>query len=85
MSGPGRPNNRGIAYSPVGNHTPHDSTEVSVPHNAISIDADGDVAVTNSEDVAVTLLALKAGVIYPVHVTLIKATGTTATNVTLYA
>lgn len=85
MSGTARPNNRGTAYAPVGNHTPHDTTAVSVPHNAIqAVDASGAVVVTNSEDVAVTMYCVQ-GVIYPCHVTLIKDTGTTATNFALFA
>lgn len=85
MSGAGKAYNKGISYSPVGNHTPDDSTAVAVQHNAISpVDADGDVVVTNSADTSVTIYMLK-GVVYPIHVTLIKDTGTTATNFALFA
>ena len=78
-----RPHNSGIAYAPVANHAPHDTTE-TVAHNAIMVDADGDVVVTNEEDVSVTMYCL-SGIIYPVHCKLIKATGTTAADVTLFA
>jgi len=74
--------NDGLAYTPVANHTPHDTTEIDC--NAFSpVDADGDVVVITAAGVTVTLYCLK-GIIYPVRCKIIKNTGTTATNVALF-
>jgi len=78
--------NDGIKYTGAINHTPHDSTEIAANDvKAIkAVDATGEVVYTlNGADVTDYFLQ---GLIYPIggNLTLIKATGTTATNMVVY-
>jgi hypothetical protein len=59
---------------------PDDATDLSSVTRAIILGAAGDVAVVLKNGDAITLPALAAGVIYPVRVSRVLATGTTATG-----
>lgn len=65
--------------------TPSDTVPVANP-NGNSVrwlmpGSDGSVAVTFEDGSDAVLQNLRAGIMYPVHITHVKATGTTATNV----
>lgn len=70
---------RQIAYTEA--VTPADGTDLpSGVTRAIMVGADGDVAVTYANGVSDTLYLL-AGVVHPIQVARVKATGTTATGI----
>jgi hypothetical protein len=60
--------------------TPNDASDLSSVTRAIIISTAGDVAVVLKNGDTLTLPALAAGVIYPVRVSRILSTGTTATG-----
>ena len=60
--------------------TPDDATDLQGMTRAIVLGAAGDVAVVLKNGDTLTLPALTAGVIYPVRVSRVLATGTTATG-----
>ena len=60
--------------------TPDDATDLASVTRAIILGTAGDVAVVLKNGDAITLPALAAGVIYPVRVSRVLATGTTATG-----
>ena len=59
--------------------TPHDSNAIS-PTRAIYVGGDGDISVTTTAGDSVVFYSASAGTILPISVALVKATGTTATN-----
>lgn len=60
---------------------PNDSTDIPVTRG-LYVGVGGDVAVLFADDsTAVTLKGLLAGVVYPLRVKRVRATGTTATNI----
>ena len=61
--------------------TPNDSTSLSKVTRGIYLGGSGDVVVTMADGMDVTFKSLAAGVIHPISVTKVKATGTTATNI----
>jgi len=61
--------------------TPNDSADLTVMTRALMVTADGDVAVVLRDGTAITLPGLTAGTIYPVRVSRVKSTGTTATGI----
>lgn len=66
--------------------TPSDSVEISdangtVKTRAIYVGGDGDIVVENHEGDPITISGLVAGVLLPISVTKVRATGTTATNI----
>jgi hypothetical protein len=71
---------RQIAYTvPV---TPSDDTDLALgATRAIILGADGDVAVVYPNGMTDTLVGLLGGVVHPIQVLRIKATGTTATSI----
>lgn len=60
--------------------TPSDATVLTAT-KGIYIGVAGDVAVTMADGTQVTFVGLAAGLIHPLSVTKVKATGTTATSV----
>jgi len=60
--------------------TPNDATDLVSLTRAIILERGGDVAVVLKNGDTVTLPSLAAGVIYPVRVSRVLATGTTATG-----
>lgn len=79
--------NDGLHYSPLGNHTPHDSTAITNGSRVRAIqavDAAGATVIVGKNGVEVTMYC-DQGAIYPVGaLSLIKDTGTTATNFALF-
>ena len=61
--------------------TPSDGADLAEVTRALMVSAAGDVAVTLKNGDQVTLPGLTPGVIYPVRVARVWATGTTATGV----
>lgn len=63
--------------------TPNDSTDLTTSARALYIGGAGDVVVqfTGDPSTSVTLTGLSAGVIYPLCVSRVLSTGTTATNI----
>ena len=61
--------------------TPNDTAELATLPRGILLGAGGDVAVTFQDGATVTLKNLAEGVIYPVRVRAVLATGTTATDI----
>ena len=60
--------------------TPHDTTPQDPPVRSIYVGGAGDVVVKNADGTAVTFTAVPVGMILPIACTIVKATGTTATN-----
>jgi hypothetical protein len=56
-------------------------TNTLAPTRGLYIGGAGNIAVTMSDGTTVTFTGVTAGVIFPVSVTQVKATGTTATNI----
>ena len=61
--------------------TPSDSTVFSPVLDGFHVGVAGNVAVVTEAGSAVTLTACLAGTIYPIRVSKIKSTGTTATTI----
>lgn len=61
--------------------TPDDANDLAVMPRALMVGASGDVAVTLKDGSSLTLTGLTPGVIYPLRVTRVQATGTTATGI----
>lgn len=61
--------------------TPADGADLAQVTRALMVSAAGDVAVTLRNGDAITLPGLAPGVIYPVRVTRVAATGTTAAGI----
>ena len=59
---------------------PNDSTTFS-PTKGLYVGVSGDVAVTMENGQDVTFVGLAAGIIHPISVIKVKATGTTATSI----
>ena len=60
--------------------TPSDTLELEFTTRALFVGQDGDVVVTMKSGDNVTLRNLQGGVVYPLRVTHVLATGTTATD-----
>ena len=61
--------------------TPDDATDLTITTRALLVGGAGDVSVILAGDSApVTLAGLLAGTVYPLRITRVRATGTTATN-----
>lgn len=60
--------------------TPSDTTVLTAT-KGLYVGASGDVVVTMFNGVDATFKGLAAGIIHPISVTKVKATGTTATNI----
>jgi len=60
---------------------PTDGTDLAEVTRALMVGGAGDVAVTLKNGDAITLPGLTPGVIYPIRVTQVAATGTTATGI----
>ena len=60
--------------------TPHNTNDLAVPTRGIYVGVSGDVKV-DIGGVAITLVGLAAGMIHPLQVTRVYATGTTATSI----
>ena len=70
--------------SPVGASeivTPDDATDLTWATRALYVGTSGNVQVTMLSGETVTLQAVQAGVLYPLRVTRVWATGTTAANI----
>ena len=61
--------------------TPSDSTDLASVSEAIMVGASGDVVANDAQGNSYTFKSLQVGLIYPIRVTRIKSTGTTATNI----
>lgn len=61
--------------------TPDDGADLASVTRGLMVSAAGDVAVTFRDGSTVTLPGLSPGVIYPLRVTRVLASGTTATGV----
>lgn len=61
--------------------TPADGTDLARVTRALMVTTAGDVAVTFRDGTSLTLPGLTPGVIYPLRVTRVLATGTTASGV----
>ena len=61
--------------------TPSDGTDLSVMPRALMVGVAGDLAVVMKDGTTGTLPALQPGVPYPVRVSRVLATGTTATGI----
>lgn len=62
--------------------TPDNSTDLATTTRGLYVGAAGDVAVILADDsAAVTFTALAAGIVHPLAVKRVKATGTTATGI----
>ena len=61
--------------------TPDDGADIPTTTRAIMVSAGGDVAAVMKDGSSFTLPGLTPGVIYPVRVVRVMATGTTATGV----
>ncbi len=61
--------------------TPNDSTDLATPSRALNVRQSGDVRVTTTAGSTATLF-VAAGVCFPVRVTRVWATGTTALGIT---
>lgn len=61
--------------------TPHDDNDLTIVTRGLYVGGAGDVAVILHGGEAVTFTSLAAGVIHPLRVTRVKATGTTATAI----
>ena len=62
--------------------TPHDTNEITA--QALMVGGDGAVSVqlwNDQPDKPPTVIAMKAGVLYPLAVRLVRSTGTTATSI----
>lgn len=60
--------------------TPHDSNALAVTPRAIYVGGAGNITFTGLDGVDVTLVAVPVGTLLPIMPSLVKATGTTATN-----
>lgn len=60
--------------------TPHNTNELAFVARGIYVGGAGDIAVTTANGHEVTLVAVPAGSVLPIVVRIVKATGTTATN-----
>lgn len=60
--------------------TPHNTTPLAVTPRAIYVGGAGNIVITGLDGVDFTLVAVPVGSIVPVMPSLVKATGTTATN-----
>ena len=61
--------------------TPHNTNELSYVTRAVYVGATGNVAVTMQDGGDVTFVGVPAGTTIPIRVTIVKATGTTATSI----
>jgi hypothetical protein len=62
--------------------TPHDTNPLAGgPARSLYIGGAGDVVALNEAGQAVTFAAVAAGTVLPIEVAVVKATGTTATNI----
>jgi hypothetical protein len=62
--------------------TPDDDTDLDDPTRGLYVGAAGDVAVILADDsAAVTFTALAAGIVHPLAVKRVRATGTTAEDI----
>lgn len=61
--------------------TPDDSADLPTLPRALIVAGGGDVALVFKDGTSMTLPGLSAGVIYPVRIARILATGTTATGI----
>lgn len=81
MAGVYRSANATVAAHSAAAVTPSDATILPVTR-AIYVGGAGNLAVTMAEDGnAVTFVGVLAGMVYPLQVTQVLATGTTATNI----
>lgn len=75
----------GVAmHSPIENAasvTPHDTNELSYVTRGLYVGVSGNVTVVLSSGDEVQLVGLAAGVVHPLRVRQVKATGTAATNI----
>jgi hypothetical protein len=69
------PANGGVAV------TPSDSADLTDTTRALYVGGDGNVSVIMRGGQTVTFTGMKAGVIYPLRVNRVRATGTTATGI----
>ena len=60
--------------------TPSDVTSLTETTRAIYVGSSGDISVTLASGAAVTFASVTAGTILPIRASLVKSTGTTATN-----
>lgn len=61
--------------------TPNDGADLSVLTRALMVAGAGDVVAVLKDGTTLTLPGLAAGVIYPIRVSRVNATGTTATGI----
>lgn len=60
--------------------TPNDSVDLEFPTRSIFVGGDGNLAVIMKGGETVTFTGVVAGMVYPIRVTRVLATGTTAAN-----
>jgi len=65
--------------------TPSDTTDLSFHTRAVLLGQGGDIAVRTVDGDAITLPALRAGVIYPIAIDRVEQTGTTAGQIVALA
>lgn len=61
--------------------TPHDSNELSTIPRAIFVGTGGDVSIIAQDDSSPVTLKVQGGTLLPVRAKIIRATGTTATDI----
>ena len=74
------PDNRIVPAEDADSITPADATDI-VPTRGVYVGVSGDLAVDMSDGSTVTFVGLAAGIIHPISVKRIYATGTTATSI----
>lgn len=70
--------------SPVTNAvavTPHNTNELSYVSRALYVGTGGDIAVTMQDSGSVTFVDVPTGTLLPIRVKIVKATGTTASDI----
>ena len=61
--------------------TPSDSAQITKAHRAVYVGGAGNLTVTLADGDDVTFVGVAAGTVLPVICSIIKSTGTTATNI----
>ena len=75
-------NSKGLAspYTQAVAIVPHNTTELGYITRAIYVGVGGDIVLITADDDTVTFTGVVTGTVLPIRVKVVKATGTTATN-----